>query len=179
MSSVKILKENFVDIPRLRLESEILMNDYSQGNEQLCLTSVSGNDDWFSGAGKNTEAEQFNVINKSIQGSYINQLLDLFPNYCRWRLMLLNTKTAYSIHYDGRENTRNFRIHIPVTSNLMSLMMFFDHSIATNDVGNARYYRMKEGNIYLFYASRLHTAMNCSMSEKRLHIVGERNVTRR
>ena len=70
-------------------------------NQQISLTSVTGNDDWDCSIGKIADLQHkesdFTVINNSIKDRYIGQLIEsLAPNYCRWRIMNKARRTCYS-----------------------------------------------------------------------------------
>jgi hypothetical protein len=61
-------------------------------NQQISLTSITGNDDWECSIGKianlNYQEHEFTAINNSIKDRYIGSLIEsLAPNYCRWRIM--------------------------------------------------------------------------------------------
>ena len=73
-------------------------------NQQISLTSVTGEDDWDCSIGKIADLQHkesdFTVINNSIKDLYIGQLIEsLAPNYCRWRIMNKARRTCYSVHH--------------------------------------------------------------------------------
>lgn len=145
-------------------------------NQQISLTSVTGNDDWECSIGKIADLQHkesdFTVVNKSIKDRYIGQLIEsLAPNYCRWRIMNKARRTCYSIHDDGLNHV--LRLHIPVVTNDQNFLMFYDTLPKAKDTGTdikIKHYHLEPGNAYLMRTNYPHTAANFS-NEDRIHIV--------
>ena len=145
-------------------------------NQQISLTSVTGNDDWDCSIGKIADLKHkesdVTVINNSIKDRYIGQLIEsLAPNYCRWRIMNKARRTCYSVHNDGSEHI--IRLHIPVITNDQNFLMFYTQQPLASDTGtdiSIKHYNLQVGNAYLMRTNYLHSAVNFS-NEDRIHIV--------
>lgn len=174
-SPVKILEEN--------INADDLWNDINNllrfndlwDKDQISLTSLDGDNDWISSAGKIKDLalkERFyREINKDLIGTSIEKLIKKYKNFYRWRLMKLDPRSNYSIHSDGVgiEEILNARIHVPVKTNDDCYLGFFDKNRA--DLLNAEFYNLKKGNVYLCNTTRYHSAINFSEGT-RWHIVG-------
>jgi len=145
-------------------------------NQQISLTSITGNDDWECSIGKianlNHEEHEFTAINSSIKNRYIGELIEsLAPNYCRWRIMNKARRTCYSIHEDGADHL--LRLHIPVITNDQNFLMFYTDKPKVSDTGSdisIKHYNLQVGNAYLMRTNYLHSAVNFS-NEDRIHLV--------
>ena len=62
---------------------------------QLSLTSVLGDDNWNESTGKIKDLrfpeKAYSVVNESLKGSYIEELILAFPDFTRWRLLKLES----------------------------------------------------------------------------------------
>ena len=172
-----------IDVQQLKHELLPLIEQQYPDENQLCLFSQDGNDDWLTGAKSlDCAAERFATINESLRGTYTEQVLSRYKKYFRWRICVLDKrKPSYSVHRDVRGNTsRNFRIHIPIVSGLHSRMVFFPSHIKDPDQYEvpALMYQFSPGNSYLVNTTQLHTAVNFFPDFNRIHIVGEVNYGR-
>jgi hypothetical protein len=145
-------------------------------NQQISLTSVTGNDDWDCSIGKIADLQHkesdFTVVNNSIKDRYIGELIQsLAPNYCRWRIMNKARRTCYSVHHDGTEHL--LRLHIPVITNDQNFLMFYTDKPVASDTGtdiSIKHYNLEPGYAYLMRTNYLHSAVNFS-NEDRIHLV--------
>jgi hypothetical protein len=136
---------------------------------QMSLTSVLGDDNWNESTGKIKDLrypeKAYSVVNESLKGSYIEELILAFPDFTRWRLLKLASRTNYSIHHDSDNGKQNLRIHIPVVTNSDSYLMFFDKRT------EPKMYHLEAGSSYRVNTTGLHSAINFG-TEDRYHIVG-------
>lgn len=145
-------------------------------NQQISLTSITGDDDWDCSIGKiadlNYKEHEFTTINNSIKDRYIGSLIEsLAPNYCRWRIMNKARRTCYSVHHDGTDHV--MRLHIPVITNDQNFLMFYTDQPNASDTGtdiSIKHYNLETGSAYLMRTNYLHSAVNFS-NEDRIHIV--------
>jgi hypothetical protein len=170
------------DIDYIVLEDEIqtlLEENDLRGQQQISLTSLAGNNDWNCSIGRAVDLEvdesKYNIINDAIKNTYIDTLIKRYSNYYRWRILILKPKTTYSIHSDCALGIdyKNYRLHIPVTSNPGACMMFFDPEIKNLEYNEVFLAQLKTGNSYRVNTSGLHTAVNFG-DKDRIHIVGVR-----
>ena len=96
-------------------------------------------------------------------GTYVEEVIEEVKKIAspkkigRVRLLTLLPKTCYSLHVDEEE----FRFHIPIQTSHDSFFV----SGTTID-------RMPEvGQLYTFKTDEEHTAVNASLTEKRIHLV--------
>lgn len=167
------------DIDSPRLAKEVLdlyeKNNFGQA-QQISLTSVSGNDDWFCSVGRIKECkypeEFYSTINKSLIGTYIHECISRYSDYYRWRILLLLSNNTYSIHTDALfPNKQNFRLHIPVVTNHESFLCFYDKFPVSGETANVHYAHLRCGNSYKVNTTGLHTAVNHGKTH-RVHLVG-------
>ena len=141
-------------------------------SQQISLTSVTGDDDWSCSTGKIKELKYpekfYSTINKSVENSYIHDVIKLFPDFYRWRILQLPSRTNYSIHSDQVGNKINTRIHVPILTNPNAYLMFFD------SIEKPHMFHLKAGKAYEVNTTGLHSAINFS-SEDRYHLVGVKN----
>jgi len=139
------------------------------GSPQMSLTSVLGDDNWNESTGKIKDLrypeKAYSVVNESLKGSYIEELILAFPNFTRWRLLKLASRSNYSIHHDSDNGKQNLRIHIPIITNSDAYLMFFDKRT------EPKMYHMEVGSVYEIDATGLHSGINFG-TEDRYHIVG-------
>jgi hypothetical protein len=180
MYNIRVIHKD-IDSARVLKESQGLLKNFGMLNQtQFSLYSESGNDDWQSGVGR-SDGRPFvhEIINKSVKGSYLEELTLRYKNYYRWRLMILAPGRCYSIHNDASDNRdlrRHYRVHIPVQSSITTPLLFFNETPTYDKMrSTCEYYLMEAGNSYLFNANRLHTAINGS-NEVRIHLVGQKSV---
>ena len=175
---VELFKSDAVNIEVLQSEVLDFRCLYPE-KTQFCITSSKGDDDYFQGAGafpKN--AHEFTKLNDSFKGSYIETLVNDYPEYYRWRILCLGKKTTYSIHKDSiGGGNRNQRIHFPVVTNPDSYMVFYEKPFSQSGTQNIEYHHLEAGNIYLVDTTGYHTAVNYNFDNERIHIIAERFIT--
>jgi len=161
------LPDNPTDWGEGRLIEELVM--------QWSLTSINGDDDWTCSVGRAAELEYperyYSTINKSLMGTPVADLINKYPSFYRWRLLLLPPKHTYSIHKDGVDGKSNIRIHIPLQTNPRAFLTFYDKPPWDNKRVNVECYHLETGNSYLCNVTNFHTAVNYG-SEDRYHITG-------
>ena len=172
---IKILEENInADDLWQDIYDLLRLNNFWE-KDQISLTSVDGENDWFSSTGKIKDLkikEHFHKqLNKDLLGTSIEKIIKKYNSFYRWRLMKLNPRSNYSIHSDGvgNEKISNARIHIPVKTNKDCYLGFFNNK--SSEVLESTFYNLKKGSIYLCNTSNYHSAINFS-DETRWHIVG-------
>ena len=168
--------ESFVDHTKLQKDFEHL-NDtvlFDPNSGQISITRIDGNNDWNCSVGKIHQLDKpekfYRVLNRTLQGSEFERIVEAYPQYYRWRLMQLASRSNYSVHSDSNgDNKRNKRIHIPIITNPQCHLMFFD---GTN-MSEPHMYHLEAGKVYEVDTTGLHTALNFS-SVNRVHLVGVR-----
>lgn len=166
------------DIDHVRLQAEVLdfITRHDLGNlQQISLTSVLGDDDWYCAVGKihNLQYPEryYSVLNKSLTDSYTAELLSRYPEYYRWRLLKLEGKHTYTVHSDGDGVSENIRLHIPVMTNPQAFLCFLEHKPTSGDTVAVEYQHLEAGNSYRVNTTGQHTAVNYDFRD-RYHIVG-------
>jgi hypothetical protein len=132
-------------------------------NTQLCVTSRTGADDFFDGAGSinsyDSKEYDFNVVNNFFKGTVFERVLnDIHAagyKFGRVRIMRMFGKSAYSYHMDCEE-----RMHfaLQTSDNCMLIIDDIMHRIPS------------DGHGYLANTTLPHTAINCTDAE-RIHLV--------
>lgn len=167
------------DIDAEQLAKEIL-DLYTSNNfgaaQQISLQSVTGNNDWFCSVGRIKECKfperYYNKINNALEGSYIEQCINRYPQYYRWRCLLLESRQTYSIHSDAiHPNKDNFRLHIPVVTNPESFLCFYNEYPVSGKDNLVRYEHLECGKSYRVNTTGLHAAVNHG-KDLRVHLVG-------
>ena len=158
------------DPQKLQQALDDLLEDVGFANpNQITLTSVLGNNQWNESTGKikllQFPEKAYCTLNKRLEGTYFEELINQFPEYVRWRLLKLDSHTNYSIHTDSDNGKRNTRLHIPMVTNPNAYMMFFD------EVTEPKMYHLEAGSTYQVNTTGLHSAINFGW-ETRYHIVG-------
>lgn len=151
---------------------------------QFSVTNEHDDDDLFASVGR-IESGMISIYNKLhsiFKNTIIHQIVDSYPDFYRWRLLVLDHKSTYSVHKDGIQGQyHNHRIHAPIVTNDDCYMMFCEHDLEKAQ-GNEpyagqqriKYYQMKPGNIYKVDTTHYHTAVNYHGSLERIHLVGEK-----
>lgn len=166
-----------IDHQALWAELQIFLGKHDLwGQQQVSLTSVGGNDDWDCSVGKIhnlTHPERYySTINSSLIGTYLESLLKRYPDYYRWRLLRLDSRSCYSIHSDRNAGNKvNVRLHIPVVTNKNAFLCFYNEYPVTGEFNNVKYEHLLAGSSYRVNTTGLHTAINHG-TEYRYHIVG-------
>jgi hypothetical protein len=176
----------FLEVVDTDIDYELLHHDLAQllrdhdlsHHDQISLTSIDGQDDWLCSVGRISELARpekyYGVLNRSLQNTSIETLLNRYPEYYRWRLLRLRSKTTYSIHCDSpNPNIKNYRLHVPVVTNSRSFLMFYPEFPRSGHSYDIRFEHLELGNSYRVDTTGLHTAINHGDTD-RYHIVGVR-----
>lgn len=147
-----------------------------EDQQQVSLTSITGDNDWECTVGKihllDKPEKFYRETNNSIKGTYIEQLINRYSSYYRWRLLRLAPRECYSIHTDSNTGDKlNVRLHIPVITNPESFMCFFQQPPESGKNATVWYEHLSAGNSYKVNTTGLHTAINHG-PESRYHLVG-------
>jgi hypothetical protein len=160
-----------------------LREDYPD-SYQFSVTNEHNDDDLFSSVGRidSGRITRFTKLHSGFKNTVIQQIVDTYPEYYRWRLLTIDHRNTYSVHRDGvSESYTNTRIHAPIVSNDESYMMFYEHAMEKAQ-GNEpyagqqriKYYQLTPGNLYRVDTTNYHSAVNYHGSLERLHLVGEK-----
>lgn len=176
MEHVQLIKTG---IDHERLHREVLDLEIRLGlhcYDQITVTNLDGSNDLTAANGRLTELEKeeryYNQIVEYFKGSYIEDCVNMFPDYYRWRLLKLQPKKCYSIHIDSLDpDIYNFRLHVPVVSNDQCFMTFYDNQPKADETHCIKHYYLAPGNAYITNTTGWHTAINYG-SEDRWHLVG-------
>lgn len=143
--------------------------------DQISLTSVSGDDDWTCSVGRIANLDHperfYSTINKSLAFTKLEELLNRYPEYYRWRLMRLEPKRTYSVHKDGKDNADNIRMHIPLQTNDAAFLCFYVSVPLNQQYSRVKHEHLELGNSYTVNTTGFHTAVNYG-DLPRYHIVG-------
>ena len=163
----------------LHQQMEQFISDQSLENlSQISLTSIAGDDDWECTVGKlhllDHPERFYSVINESLSGTYIHELISRYSKYYRWRLLRLTGRSCYSVHSDRNAGDKfNIRLHIPVITNPDAFLCFYPEKPSAGKDLNIRHEHLIAGNSYEVNTTGLHSAINYGI-EDRYHIVGVR-----
>ena len=172
------LVDSDIDVDRLKEATFSFLLEYDLiGQQQVSLTSIDGNNDWRSANGKIRDLKHperfYSVINNALAGTYIEECINRYPMFYRWRLLKLKPKETYTVHRDGDGVQTNIRLHIPVTSNDQSFLAFYDSRPVDNSTNSVYYKHLDVGSSYQINTTSFHTAVNYGNTD-RYHIVGVR-----
>jgi len=153
----------------------LLVKDRLKNLDQISLTSVSGDDDWTCSVGRIANLDHperfYSTINKSLAFTKLEELLNRYPEYYRWRLMRLEPKRTYSVHKDGKDNADNIRMHIPLQTNDAAFLCFYVSVPLNQQYSRVKHEHLELGNSYTVNTTGFHTAVNYG-DLPRYHIVG-------
>lgn len=157
--------------------------DLSKPFPTIAITSLDGEDDWVSSTAKTdtlTQPEKdYNVLNKSLKGSYFETLVNKFSDYYRWRVMCVPGKRIYNVHTDHRPyvngDTQNIRIHIPIITNEGCFFTFWDSPPQHGKQNIVRSIHMEPGKAYQVNTTNYHSFLNLG-TEYRYHLIGVKYV---
>jgi hypothetical protein len=156
------------DVKRALEEAQFLLNRYSSGTAQLCLTHRPGaTDKLFDGIGSLYDFEsnqtlayesEFTEFNQDLTHTYLYEIYRSFPNIGRFRIMRIKPITCYSVHKDA-----NPRLHLALKTNPRAYFVFpDDNEILTIPV---------DGFVYWVDTRKTHTYINGHRNEDRIHLV--------
>ena len=142
----------------LELESIKKYDTPEQGGNQTMLQTVPGNKEKNYGIGSSsslhhTEKEFIEPVYKI---PYINSIIEKLGLF-RTRIMEMRPKSCYSYHIDQTN-----RVHIPIITNDKAFFVVDDIVQRMPNVGE----------VYFLETTKIHTAINASISDTRIHIVG-------
>lgn len=156
--------------------------DLSKPFPAVSITSLDGEDDWTYSTQKtadlSVQESELNVLNKSLKGSYYEELISLYPDFYRWRVLCMPGKRTYNVHQDSKlnqGNLSNIRIHIPMITNEQCFFQFWDGKPEANKQSIVRSYHLEVGKAYEVNTSNFHTAVNFG-TEFRYHLIGVKYV---
>ncbi len=139
-----------------QLEDGIHWITFNKG-KQTSLQYRTNEDPWESSTGKSRgEESKFNILNPYFKDTIFEEFILKF-NLKRSRLMWINPGACYTMHTDETQ-----RIHVPIYTNDQAFLVFKKGLVK----------HMPAGYVYLADTTKEHTAMNCSMTDARLHFVG-------
>ena len=143
---------------------------------QFCITSKLGDNNFLDGAGyARNEQDQFVNLNPYFEDTTISKLVSQYPEYFRWRILCIQPKRTYSIHFDGRrEGLKNRRLHIPVITNPEAFLVFYESPLEGNGSQRIEHHHLEVGEVYEVDTQSYHTAVNYHHTDERIHIVAER-----
>lgn len=186
-SSSYIHKTDYTfDAERLYTEYKALARKYKlEQQTQISLTGFTEKDSWSCSTGVTDFLEYpeqcYYKTLKPIKGTYLEKCMNDFPSFYRWRLLVLNPRTCYSIHRDFERDPSsvNIRIHLPIVTNTQSYMCFYKtdskrHALNYNiedGVQEVLFNNLKAGIAYNTCTTFLHSAINHG-KEPRIHLVG-------
>lgn len=171
---VELLEEGTIDISRLTTDVMDIRNKWPDDN-QFCITNVKGDNNLFDGAMTCMNSTDYTKLNPYFYDTYLEELVEKYPDYYRWRMLCMPIKKTYSIHRDSLEGGMyNQRIHIPVITNPDSFLVFYEHPMVDSGTQQIEYHHLKAGNVYLVDTTNYHTAVNYNFDSERIHIVAER-----
>lgn len=172
------LADTDIDVEKLKHEMFEFLDQHNLSNyQQVSLTSISGDNDWQCSTGKihllDKPERFYSTINRGLKGTYIESLINRYPNYYRWRLLRLEPRETYTVHADSQGNMLNYRMHIPIVTNDQAYLAFC--TATPSNKSNIMFYfeHLAAGNSYVVNTTNFHTAVNYG-KETRYHIVGVR-----
>lgn len=165
-----------IDVEKLREAVSTLMIRFDLTSlSQISVTSLSGENDWESGNGKISKLKYperyLSTINEGIRETYIEECINRYPDFYRWRILKLKPKMSYSIHSDGDGIRENIRLHIPIITNDGSFLAFYDKRPNHQETSQVYFEHLPVGSSYRVNTTNLHTAVNYGSTD-RYHLVG-------
>jgi len=174
MMRVELLGRINVDYESLRCQTNEFRRMYPE-ETQFCITSKLGDNNFMEGAGKTSIPEDFIYLNTYFQDTEIAELVKIYPEYCRWRILCVKPRKTYSIHHDNwKPGYNNQRIHFPIETNTDSFLVFYEEKLLDHGTQNIEYHNLKSKYVYLVNTTGYHTAVNYHPTSERIHIVAER-----
>ena len=172
------LIDSDIDHDRLWHEFCTVLNDHGlYDTQQISITSILGDDNWAESIGKIAKLKHperlYRTLNKSFVGTYIEEIINRFPQYYRWRAMKLLPKTTYTVHADHNFQKTNIRLHIPVKTNEKCFQQFFEGRPTSGECVTIYHEHLNVGCSYKVNTTNLHSAVNYG-NDFRWHIVGVR-----
>jgi hypothetical protein len=162
----------FIDLNRLKIECQKLINEKNLVENQLCLMHSSlCIDPWHDGTGSlyhkakilnlpNPRLDsEFIIINEEIKTWYIGEVLELIQSFykvCRTRIMIMPARSAYSWHRDTSK-----RLHLALETNKDCRMVWESGS----------WHIPSNGQLFLTDTTLYHSAFNGHFKESRSHLV--------
>lgn len=157
--------------------------DVASPHTQLSVTNLKGDKDLFCGLGKaitlDEQEYEYCKLNPLFKDTYVEECINKYPDYYRWRLMALKPRTCYSVHRDGikrfgsdRVGKVNQRIHFPIITDARCFLTFYERLPQSGCEEKVKHYHLECSKSYLVETSNLHSAMNFS-NNNRIHLVGE------
>jgi hypothetical protein len=175
MDYIKLIHSD-IDNERLATEMFNLITAFNlQEHPQISLTSLAGENNWINSTGKRHllkyPERYFSKVNEFLHGSYIEQCINRYSDFYRWRIMKVIPRATYSIHNDGLPFRENIRLHIPIITNPQAFLTFYDLAPKDDTTVTVYHANLKVGHSYEVNTTGLHTAVNYG-TEDRYHMVG-------
>jgi hypothetical protein len=139
----------------LELDTDIIWTNYTQG-KQTGLQYKITEDAWTSAVGKSSGKElECTELNPFFKGTIFETIIEKY-NLKRTRLMWIDPKSCYSLHFDESP-----RIHIPLITNPECYFLFYPGIMC----------HLPINSVWWVNTKLKHTFLNCS-DYPRLHLVG-------
>lgn len=171
------LVDNDINVVAIQTDLEKLLSQHDlYYQNQISITSVMGDDDWTCSIGRGNlkyKERFYSTLNKSLEGTYIGELVKRYDQFYRWRILKLLPKSTYSVHDDFNGFDDNLRLHVPIVTNNDSFLCFFTGMPSSGKQINVTYEHLELGKSYEVNTTGLHTAVNYG-TEDRYHLVGIR-----
>lgn len=137
-------------------EKNFIWNTKDNKGKQSGLQYALNQDPWLSATERvKIKSRYFFLINPYFKNSIFENIITKYKLF-RTRLLWLHSQNCYSMHFDDTP-----RIHIPLTTNSDSFIIFKDGVVEHLEIGK----------IYWVNTCKIHTAMNGGETS-RLHLVG-------
>lgn len=103
------------------------------------------------------EKPVYSIFNDRFKNTYLHEVWKTLPNVTRFRILVMDGPSCYTIHTDGMA-----RYHLAVETDPKCLFLFPDHERV--------FHIPADGNVYLAETREKHTFVNGSRS-RRIHLV--------
>jgi len=150
--------KNFSDLSKEVLDLVTTINP--EGNQIICQNVNPDTESWDTGIGRIEELEvaqekEYTHIHSKLSGSCLEEIIKKYNGF-RTRIMVMNSKSCYSVHADPTP-----RIHIPIVTSPQCWMIWPHHNTC---------HQLHPGHTYWTDTSKRHTFINGGL-EQRIHIV--------
>ena len=160
MQDINLIRKD-IDIYRILNEIDTLLSTISDFDNQICIQGITSDMDPFYGSRR---IDEMNHSEKDFKFflfpelDYTNSIIEDMDLY-RTRIMTLPKKCCLTYHSDP-----TMRVHIPLETNDQCFML----------IDRTAHHLKDDGSAYLCDTTKLHTAINASLSP-RTHLVGVTN----
>ena len=153
MQDINLIRKD-IDIYRILNEIDTLLSTISDFDNQICIQGITSDMDPFYALIKLLSLFPFKFF-LFPELDYTNSIIEDMDLY-RTRIMTLPKKSCLTYHSDP-----TMRVHIPLETNDQCFML----------IDRTAHHLKDDGSAYLCYTTKLHTAINASLSP-RTHLVG-------